>query len=544
MQFVSLRRALAAVTLTSVAGLVAASAAVASSGSSKAAATVASSSSKNVVLAYGDPGLFDPIQYKSNTGFMITNNIYGTLTRENYVKKNGVLVGNSTYSMELAKSFSWNKAGTLLTITLKPGEKFQDGSPLTSADVVYTIQRALSPVSYASAFATYLGIKNPTTDVKAVNPTTLTLKTTFKSVLVEKFLSFPLYGILDAAQGKAHATASDPWAEKWFASNVNSSGPYELQSYTPDSQTVLTKNPNFTAENLASAPATVTVKDIPDPNQEYLALEEGSVNVAMGLSPQLAKKAEGTSGVHIDSSPAGDLVYLGMNNTDPALKKLAVRQAISYLLPYTALRKDVMDGFANSADGPVPYPMATALGGATATPYPTNVTKAKSLLKSAGESGMTLTISVDASVATEVESATFIQSALEKGGITVKVAQIPSSQFTADLSAHKLQSYIEDWYSWGEDPIYQEYFLLTSGSAVDYGEWKDPAYNAIVAKGIVEENATKRDKLSQQAQKVAIEQAPMGFLYTQNYLVGTSKGTSGVTQPDDEMPYVQYFNAQ
>ncbi|MCU1656736.1 MAG: Peptide/nickel transport system substrate-binding protein, partial [Pseudonocardiales bacterium] len=99
-----------------------------------------SSSSKsgggaNVVVGYGDVDNLDPVQFKANTGYTVLGNVYGTLFTENYTNKSGTLVGNNTYSLSLAKSVSYNASGTLLTIELKPGLKFEDGSPLTADDV-------------------------------------------------------------------------------------------------------------------------------------------------------------------------------------------------------------------------------------------------------------------------------------------------------------------------------------------------------------------------------------------------------------------------
>src|SRR5690348_15881556 len=61
---------------------------------------------------------------------------------------------------QLAASHSVSSDGLTYTFTLKPGLKFSDGTPLTSADVAYSIDRSLSPeVNNLSGVAlTYLGL--------------------------------------------------------------------------------------------------------------------------------------------------------------------------------------------------------------------------------------------------------------------------------------------------------------------------------------------------------------------------------------------------
>ncbi len=447
MNYGLLRRTSAGIAAMAAIAVLVAGCASTSSASEPAAGSVvltaAKKASKNVVIGYTSIDNMDTIEFKTNSDYMVTNNIYGTLVKENYKKKKGILVGNNTYSPELASSLTWNSAGNLLTIKLKPNLKFQDGTALTSADVVYTIQRALSSASYASAFAQYIGVADAASDIQAVDPTTLTIATTFKAPLIQKFLSFPVFGIVQKAAGVAHQTTADPWSKVYFAKNVISSGPYEVSSWASQNNMVLKKNPNFTVADLSKAPSTVTVENIADPNQEYLALQQGQIDIAMGLVPKLAKKAKSDSGVNVATSPAGDLVYLGFNNTDPALQNVKVRQALSYLVPYNSLRSDVYSGFANSAYGVVPYPMQSALDTTgKKDAYPTNVAKAKKLLSAAGVHNLSITLSVDAGDPTATQSATFIQSAFAKGGVKVKIDQLQSADYNTKLGAHQLQSFL------------------------------------------------------------------------------------------------------
>ena len=67
------------------------------------------------------------------------------------------LTGNQASSVapELAESFSTNHDGTIYTFRLRPNLKFSDGSPITSADVIASWERALRlarPGGYASKF--------------------------------------------------------------------------------------------------------------------------------------------------------------------------------------------------------------------------------------------------------------------------------------------------------------------------------------------------------------------------------------------------------
>src|SRR5437764_5846245 len=61
---------------------------------------------------------------------------------------------------QLASSWTTSPDGLTWTFTLKPNLKFSDNTPLTSKDVIYSIDRALSPVisNLNGVSLTYLGL--------------------------------------------------------------------------------------------------------------------------------------------------------------------------------------------------------------------------------------------------------------------------------------------------------------------------------------------------------------------------------------------------
>ena len=150
-------------------------------------------------------------------------------------------------------------------------------------------------------------------------------------------------------------------------------------------------------------------------------------------------------------------------------------------MPYDALREDVMKGYAGAAYGAVPYPMSDALdetGDKVA--YPTDVDKAKALLAEAGieEGELDLTLSVQASNQSQRQAAVFIQSALEEGGVNVEVSEMSDADYNSNLG--KMQMFLDSWYSWGQDSVYQMFFLLTTGTFTNYTNFSNPEVDELV----------------------------------------------------------------
>ena len=58
---------------------------------------------------------------------------------------------------DLAQSWTISPDQTTYTFTLRPGAEFADGTPVTSADVQFSIERACDPATGSTVAATYLG---------------------------------------------------------------------------------------------------------------------------------------------------------------------------------------------------------------------------------------------------------------------------------------------------------------------------------------------------------------------------------------------------
>ncbi|MDG4788065.1 ABC transporter substrate-binding protein [Micromonospora sp. WMMD1102] len=488
-----------------------------------------------VIIAFpSDVDTVDPHQFRSVAAYGVVGNIYGTLLQEEYAAPaEGVLEYTGRSVPYLAESANWNDTKTVLTLKLRPDLKFADGSAVAAEDVVYSLQRALSDVGYVSAVGAWFNVKDPAKDIVAVDRSTVELRVTHYSALIEMFLTFQIFAVLDKSTAEAKAATDDSWSAKFFAKDATESGPYVVDSLA-EGQTTLSKNPNFTATDLSDAPDKVVVKNMPDQQQAFLALQNGAVDMVYGLTPDIAQAVEKDANLKLYDLPYSDIVYLGMNNKDPVLKDVRVRQAISYLMPYDALRTEVMKGYAGAAYGAVPYPMRDSLdekGDRVA--YPTDVEKAKQLLSEAGVAPgeLSLTLSVPATELSLRQSAVFIQSALQQGGIAVKLNEMNDAEFNSDLG--KMQLYIDSWYSWGQDSVYQLFFLLKTGLFTNYTNFSNADVDRLIEQAMATSDTAERSRLAKQAQQIVIDQAPWAFLFTRNMLVGAQAGVSGITHSND-----------
>src|SRR5574341_314132 len=92
------------------------------------------------VALFKDLRTLNPIMGIFGNEWRACVNLYNNLTR---------LTANGGVEGDLAESFSATEDGAVWTFLLRSGVRFHDGSPLTSADVVATIDKILDPKTAA-----------------------------------------------------------------------------------------------------------------------------------------------------------------------------------------------------------------------------------------------------------------------------------------------------------------------------------------------------------------------------------------------------------
>lgn len=491
----------------------------------------------NVALG-SDVDLLDPHMFRTDAAYVVTANVYEPLLRQKYAEKSGVLEGQTEVGPGLAESWEVSPDGKKAVFHLRKDAKFADGTPVTSADVAYTFKRAMLGPGYITALLPFVGVSKPE-QIQAPDPQTFILTPSFKSPLFERFLTFQVFGAISEKAAKAHSTTADPWATAWLKDSVTSSGAYQVKELSRGQQTVLEPNPGY-YDAAKVKNGGITLKNVPDPDQRALLLRSGDIDVADSLPPRLVSQLKNDPSLTVNRIPSSRITYLGMNNTVAPLNDKLVRQAISYAIPYQAIIDKVQFGYASMAKGPVPPAMKSAAG-EEYWKYDTNADKARELLKQAGKTRVSTQLAVREAQPQDTEAAVFIQEALRQVGVDVQIQKLPDATYYKRLNEHSLPMFLHDWFSWGEDPFFQMGFLLKSKAFTNYANYANPEFDALLEKGTFELDQAKRDDLSKQAQKIAIDDAPWAFLYSSDYLVVSRKGVSGVTRPFDQTLRFEYL---
>ncbi|MEZ4499302.1 MAG: ABC transporter substrate-binding protein [Thermomicrobiales bacterium] len=410
----------------------------------------------------------------------------------------------------LAESWEFSEDGMALTFHLRQGVKFHDGSDFTSADVVASFERILNEETGSATRTNLLSI----TSMDAPDDFTVVLN-----------LSLPDVPLLSAlASANASILSSDVIASGDPTTDAVGTGPFKLESWTPDEKTVLTANADWWGEgpNVDG----IEIRIIPDESTIMAALRAGEIDFAMLNDPLIATLPTEGSEVIINRAP--DIAYhvlqlRAMNipadpgtpsAVDNPLASLEVRQAISCAVN----RQDVVDAAAlgeGTVTGPLTMP-AFALPTDQLFCYEQDLDQARALMEQAGYAdGFDLTIMVaTAEPPTALTEAETIQAQLAEININVEIEPLELSVYVDRWLAGDFEAAIA--LNGGRtDPytMYSRYWQFGAqfGNVAGY---IDETLDQLMKDGQVETDPVARKAIFDQFQTHLAETSPWIWLYT------------------------------
>jgi len=388
----------------------------------------------------------------------------------------------------LATSYKWSAGGKSITFTIRQGVKWNNGTPMTPADVAFTYN-----LLKANASINLDGL-----NISSVSTSGNTVTVNFPT---------PQYTNLEEIAGTAilpkaiWGTAGNP--ATFADANPVGTGPYMLGSFTPQGFT-LKKNPNYWQPSKVKV-AKVFFPVYTSNTGALSALFSGQIDWTGNYIPGLQKEfVDKAPAFHHFWEAAGGDESLEPNLTKWPTNQLAVRQAISLAVNRKLLGSEGESGLENpvlNSTG-LTLPTFAAWSGPvqSMTVSPTdNAAAAKQVLKKAGftmgsngffEKGgkvVSLTIISPSAYTDMAEVDSIAAQELKAAGIDATFQGLSVSAWNADVADGDFQV-TEHWSNGGITPynMYEGWLdsaLATGSSATgDFERLKDPALNAELAK--------------------------------------------------------------
>jgi peptide/nickel transport system substrate-binding protein len=423
----------------------------------------------------------------------------------------------------LATSWQVSPDGKVYTFALRPGVKFQDGTPFDAAAVKFNFDRTHNPTLASRCGGCAVGFYDHTV---VVNPLT-----------VKIYLKRPWAPFLDAASlyyRMVSPTAVKRYGDQDFGRHPVGTGPFQFVEWVPNDHITLERYPAYgwpAPIMHHTGPAhvdRVEFRMLPEDGTRVAALENGEAQV-------------------IDNAPAQDFDRLtkdprfqaligfvpgipfdfAINVTKSPTSELAVRQAFSYGLDRPTIATTVFGPF-EKVDAFLPtYGLLTPYTWAydkTAGLYHYNPAKARALLDEAGwkvgpdgirqKSGQRLTIALGS---WEHGVPEVMQAQLKQIGIDLKLfIETGAAIQTVNQNQREAITLMSPLPAPRSDPDIISAFLHSrnvGGGGFNFSFVKDPALDRLLDAQAVEVNSAKRLQILSAAQHMVMEKAYMVAVY-------------------------------
>jgi peptide/nickel transport system substrate-binding protein len=213
-----------------------------------------------------------------------------------------VRINRSTFDLEpwLAETWDASPDGRTFTLHLRPGVTWSDGTPFTSADVLFTLQAVFDPKS-ESIVASQLTVAGKPITAAALDDHTIVLTYPAPSGpglrLLDALVILPKHKLEGAL---AAGTFAKSWDSATPPSEMVGTGPFLLREYVPGQRIVLDRNPLYwrKAADGTQLPYLdrIVLQVVPDQDAELLRLQSGDIDMTQSeLRPDdyvAARRAE------------------------------------------------------------------------------------------------------------------------------------------------------------------------------------------------------------------------------------------------------------
>lgn len=451
-----------------------------------------------------------------------------------------------------------------LTYTLRPEATWDDGTPITAEDVLFTYKTILHPAVPADHLKPYLSSVAAFT-IDSANPRQFTvtcqpiqmraeLATGAEAFILPKHhydptglldsipLAQPLSG--DSAQLVAFAAAFNHIGYARQPDSVKGSGAYQVSTWERNQRIRVSRKkdwwgqaiPPGNNEYFEAYPTEITHEIIADQAAAITALKGGQLDVMRSIRAKdyredLMVNDRIRTNYQLHQPPQFSYSCFGINQQHPFLDDKKTRQALAYLVPYDRMRNDILYGFGEPITGPV-LPFVQQWHNDTLAPYTYQPQKATQLLNEAGWGDADQDGILDKMINGQREPFRFsflynagnrdrekvalmFQDALEKVGIEMVITPFEWSIYLDKIMAHDFDMF---YVVLSTDPGLEDFSQLWHTSSahggsnfVRFGNTETDALIEAINTTLDEE---KRADLVRRFQAILHEELPYLFLWT------------------------------
>lgn len=426
---------------------------------------------------------------------------------------------------ELAERHDVSEDGLNITVYLRPGSTWHDGSPVTAEDVKWSLDRAVSAATMAKAQLASGSLERPE-QFRVVGPLTVQIRLERPDRLAMPNLATNYAPMFNSQLAKRHASDDDPWAARWLKDNTAGGGAFTIQTASAVGSLTLVRNERWSSGRAPPFRRAI-VQTVPEAVTRGMLVARGDADLAVALPPEELRALQSEAGVDVVSTPMptgfGALIF---NTALPPFDDVTVRRALAAAIPYEAIFRAVVFGqgkrlFGAPWMGEPPDP-----GFPQPLPFATNLDAARrALAVSSMPNGFSTTLTFGAARASFAEpAAVLIKEAFAAIGVNVRIEKLPDAQMAQAMTDKRLPMLLER--SFALFPSTEYFFgIFASGpSRWNFSSWSNPEVDELLPRARFARGDAEYGELARRLVGLMADQVPMATIWQPSYDVAIAKG--------------------
>jgi len=480
--------------------------------------------SRTLVIAQGtDPISLDAPLATDSPSATVASHVVETLF---YYTPDGKIVPH------LVERFSFSPDRKVLTLNLRKGIRFHDGTEFNAEAVKFNLERLISP-ELASSLAFLL--RGRVSAFEVVDSHTLRLR------MPEPFA--PVLAHLTHSSTAIQSPAAIRRLGAGYRDNPVGTGPYKFDRWQKGQFVELVRNDEYWGKK----PAIERLRflAVPEATTRMALVETGQAHVAVRVPPQDVQRLNARPDIDVVTTPSVRTIFLYFNHTKKPFDDVRVRKAINHAINKEEIVKFVLGGFGRASDAPI---SPGIFGYTKVGSYEYNPNLARQLLAQAGfnaQNPLRFTLhSPNGRYLQDIRVAEAVQSQLRAVGVQ---AQIQTLEWGAYLAAtnqprerNEIQVAMLGWGTVTGDADYGLFGLFHSSqhapNGFNRGFYTNPRLDRILEQARIATNPQARQQLYATAMQIIYNDVPWVFLHSEQQVTAIRREVQGfVVHPTERL---------
>lgn len=416
-----------------------------------------------------------------------------------------------------AESWTISDDGLVYLFSIRDGLQWSDGEPLTAEDFVYTFRRIIDPKNALRGAGTVFPITNSVAINRGEKPLEnlgvraldrLTLEITLESrapFFLDMLAAFPTAAVPRHVIEKH----GNQWTR---AGTMVVSGAYTLKEWVSNSHYKLVKNPNYRNVDRVQIDE-LYYYPIPDRETAVKRFRAGELDILLDIPPNRLDWARETLPNELKISSAPGLRYLVVNNDQPYLRDARVRKALAISINRDIITSKLLKDGSIPATNLVPANLADYGSNPAAyanDPFDRRVAQARQMLAEAGyDDRNRLKIRLSYLPQENFRRvAVALQAMWRSAGIDTELQTVGKQGRQKMLLSGDFDLSMFTYYAPFSDPT-AFLLLLESNSSRNYSNYRNPEFDAMLAKSSSFSDAAERMAFLKKLEQTVLADQPL-----------------------------------